>query len=208
MGIDIRPASETGSYAGRYFVSVDRSYKLVRLELSRLGANFRGTSYILPAGVGGAVIRRLRKAAEHDEEAIAGHYLDEHRLRCEAVEIGILQRDAKTDRADIRDRAIAAARARLRSLSGQERQMLSRIMKERAAEADHCRTIVPAGEVRVGDQVTKGASLNKITELGPEWVIEADAIEDLKARFPDVDDLKVGDRVQFAIWPEREPALA
>ena len=208
MGIQIKPASETGAYAGQYFVSVDLGYKLVRLELRRLGAIFRGTSYILPVGAGSAVIRRLRKAAELDDEANAGRNLEEHRLRCEAVEIGILQRDARTAPVDIRDKAISAARARLRALSVQERQALAGIMKERAAEADHCRTIVPAGEVRIGDQVTKGSSLNKITQLGPEWTVEASEIEDLKARFPDVDDIRIGDRVQYAIWPEREPALA
>ncbi|MBW3243730.1 hypothetical protein KUV57_13740 [Epibacterium sp. DP7N7-1] len=208
MGISIKLASQNGPYAGRYFISVDRTYKLVNLELLRLGAIFRGTSYILPENAGASVIRILRKAADHDREAASGRYLEEHRLRCEAVEISMLQRDAKCEKTDIRDRAIIAARTRIRALSDQERKILEGIFKERAAEADHCRTIVPAGEVRIGDQVTKGESLNKITELSPEWVIDAQMIKDLKSRFPDVDDLKVGDRVQFAIWPEKEPALA
>lgn len=191
-------------FAGRYFVRPEHHQKLVRLELRLLGASYKGTAYLLPADVSERALQRLHRAAGFDEAASRGEGLQEHRVRCEEVEIALLKLGASGKDTQAQQAALAAAKARLQALSPEERELMARIIAEKVAEADRFRTLVAAGTVQVGDEILADGVGRKIEALGPSWKVTARELPRLKARFPHAESLMPGDTVQYAFWPETE----
>lgn len=195
-------------FAGRYFVRPEPHQKLVRLELRLLGASYKGTAYLLPADVSERALQRLNRAAGFDEAARRGEGLQEHRARCEEVEIAQLKLAASRKGIQAQQAALAAAKARLQALSPAERELMARIIAEKVAEADRFRTLIAAGTVQAGDEIHADGIGRTVEALGPAWKVTAGELPRLKARFPDAEALMPGDMVQYAFWPEAEEDAA
>lgn len=67
------------------------------------------------------------------------------------------------------------------------------------AECDSCRIPVPPGTVSVGDQIDAGGSPREIIALSPVLTIASDRVEDMQARFPDMEIVR-DMTYQFAMW--------
>lgn len=203
MKIEFKRGDEAGPYAGRTFVTVDGAYRLAQLELRRAGAIYRGTSYVLPLGISPRSLRRIEVAAECDAEAAMGKGVLEHRMRCEALEITISQARARSTTGSLRDQALAAARRRLASLSVDERRVLEDVIRAGNPADDEFQTLVLAGDVRLGDQIARGADLNRIDQIGPVFQVTDENQSSLMSRFPDAKEIRIGDHVQLVSWCSR-----
>lgn len=77
--------------------------------------------------------------------------------------------------------------------------------KEAAIERDKTRLPVIEGTVEENGTVSVDGTDVKVTGLGQAWELTEEKLAALQERFPDVDGLKVGDKVQFASFEAPEP---
>ena len=118
----LREGRQGGPYEGRIFASVRPASRMASLILRELGAEKRGTSYMLPEGTAPEEIERLRRAAEADVRAMAGMDRDSWEAGCAMIEIRMLL-------ASGRHGARAAARNRLEMLTRPQRIALADMMR-------------------------------------------------------------------------------
>lgn len=77
---------------------------------------------------------------------------------------------------------------------------------EAAIERDKTRVPVVEGSVAEGDSITVGGESVTVTGLGRAWELENDEqVAGLKERFPDVEGIEKGAKVQFAKFEEPSP---
>ncbi|WP_411839970.1 hypothetical protein [Paracoccus sp. ME4] len=94
---------------------------MARLVLRELGAEQRGTSYMLPPATDSRAVERLREAAAADLRALSGLDRDEWEVGCTMIEIRLLLASGRSGARD-------AARKRIDQMSLPQRLILARRM--------------------------------------------------------------------------------
>jgi len=91
-------------------------------------------------------------------------------------------------------------------LTEEEKAAKAEAAREAAIERDKTRVPVIEGSVAEGDSVTVGGESVTVTGVGRAWELETDEqVAGLKERFPDVEGIEKGAKVQFAKFDEPEP---
>jgi hypothetical protein len=91
-------------------------------------------------------------------------------------------------------------------LTEEEKAAKAAERKAAVAERDKTRVPVVEGSVAEGDAVTVNGEEVSVTALGTAWELDTEEkVEALAARFPDVEGIALGAKVQFASFEAPEP---
>lgn len=120
------------------------------------------------------------------------------------VELTEEEKAAKKEAAQAKGRETRAAKEA--AMTDEEKAERAAAAAAAAAERDKTRVLVMAGSVKEGDEVSAGGATHSVSKLGQEFDVDEKGIEGLKARFPEVEGIEIGAKVQFAQWeaPQKE----
>lgn len=139
------------------------------------------------------------------ETAKMGEFED--KIRAGAREDIALGKDGRKAREDELKAAKAEAQKDKPELSEEEKAAKAAEARAAAIERDKTRVPVIEGAVAEGDAITVGGEEVTVSKLGRAWELESDEqAAALKERFPDVEGIEKGAKVQFATFeaPEAE----
>lgn len=125
--IILREGRQGGPYEGRIFATVRPASRMARLILREIGAEQRGTAFLLPAGAGEQEMDRLREASAADLRALTGQDRDAWEAGCAIIEVRQLLASGRSGARD-------AARKRLAGLSQEQRRIMSGQLRPVATE--------------------------------------------------------------------------
>lgn len=173
---------ETKVYVGTPF-----NYRDAQAEIKAAGGKWKGDNWELDKDAFAAAEDKIRTAARADRDMTK-----EARAEREAA--------LKADK-PAKEKAEKAPKA---ELTEEEKAAKAEAAAAAAIERDKTRVPVVEGSVAEGDDVTVGGETVKVESLGRAWELDADGAEKLQARFPEVEGLVAGAKVQFANFKEPE----